>query len=181
MNTNTTDICGKSLGVGWWCVKPDGHAPPCKDADERGIAVCDSCSGYKLPTEPTCRPDLVPRATIRFSPCEDCGKPPDEHFGMRVFDRRVVPTVEALEAEVMTMRAALSHRGKGPYGERAGEAIVRAELEALRAVEGAALAYVPYPAKTFDERHSPLREGLILALANVVKVRGDAAKGKVST
>ena len=57
---------------------------------------------------------------------------------------------------------------------------MRAELEALREVENAALAYVPYPAKTFDERHSPLREGLIHALANVLKVRGDAAgKAKV--
>ena len=30
-NEQTTDICGKSLGIGWWCVKPDGHAPPCND------------------------------------------------------------------------------------------------------------------------------------------------------
>ena len=155
-----TDICLKSLGVGvGWCVKPYGHEPPCNDADARGIAVCDSCSGYKLPTEPTCRLDLKPRATIRFAPCEDCGKPPDEHFGMRVYDRREVPTVEALEAKLKAMSA---------------------ELEALRVVENAALAYVPYPAKTFDERHSPLREALIHMLANVVKVRGDVAKGKVT-
>ena len=152
MNTNTTDICGKSLGVGWWCVKPDGHPPPCNDADVRGIAVCDSCSGYKLPTEPTCRPDLAPRATIRFSPCEDCGKPPDEHFGMRVFDRRVVPTVEALEAKVDA---------------------ISAELEALRTVESAARTY-------FDGHKHDDSIALIHALANVVKVRGDAAKGKVT-
>lgn len=100
----TTDICLKSLGVGWWCVKPYGHAPPCHDD--------------------------------------------------------AAPTVAALEAKVAAMNV---------------------ELEALRAVESAALAYVPYPAKTFDERHSPLREALIHALAKVAKVRDVAAKGKAST
>lgn len=48
---------------------------------------------------------------------------------------------------------------------------VPGELVALRKVEDAALAYVPYPAKTFDERHSPLRSDLINALAQVTKAR----------
>ena len=68
-------------------------------------------------------------------------------------------TVEVLETKVKAMNA---------------------ELEALRAVENAALAYVPYPAKTFDERHAPLRVALVHALAGVVKVRTDAEKAKMT-
>lgn len=115
-NDQATDICGTSLGVGWWCVKPSGHEPPCCDA--------------------------VHAVEIAY--------------------RRRDTAREVLEAEVAAMRA---------------------ELEALRAVETAALAYVyvPYPVKTFDERHEPTRAALIHALGNVVKVRGVAAKGKVAT
>lgn len=38
------------------------------------------------------------------------------------------------------------------------------EREALLSVVEAARAYVPYPAKTFDERHDPRREVLLRAL-----------------
>lgn len=87
---------------------------------------------------------------------------------MRVFDRReVVPSTNESTEEIEALKAKLAAQ--------------EVELEALRKVENAALAYVPYPAKSFDERHSPLREGLILALANVIKARGEAVKGKASS
>ena len=41
-------ICGKSLGTGWWCVKPDGHVPPCSDEDRLRVRFATAADEAKL-------------------------------------------------------------------------------------------------------------------------------------
>lgn len=107
---------------------------------ENRLCLCDACSGFRAPVlEPVCRPGLKYQSSVRFDPCAECGKLPND-FGTKVYETVETPLVhEALKRAAREYLRALE--GDGPIAQVAKAkdhlaevAVLWAQAEAIEAV-----------------------------------------------